>query len=123
MITNTYFLLYVDSPIASADFYSRLLDKPPVQASADFTLFILNSGIKLGLWSRQVVRPESQVLAGGGELGWAVDSREAVDELHRHWQALGIPIVQEPTVTGFGYTLLALDPDGHRLRVLFLTAN
>ncbi|MBC2657166.1 VOC family protein [Pseudomonas sp. MSSRFD41] len=123
MITNTYFLLYVDSPIDSADFYSRLLDKPPAQASTDFALFILDSGIKLGLWSRQAVKPESQACAGGGELGWAVDSREAVDELHRHWQALGITIVQEPTETGFGYTLLALDPDGHRLRVLYLTAN
>lgn len=70
MITNTYFLLYVENPMASADFYSRLLDKQPVQASADFTLFILDSGIKLGLWSRQVVKPEAQASVGGGELGW-----------------------------------------------------
>lgn len=123
MITNTYFLLYVENPMASADFYSRLLDKQPVQASADFTLFILDSGIKLGLWSRQVVKPEAQASAGGGELGWAVDSREAVDELHQHWRALGITIVQPPTAMGFGYTLLALDPDGHRLRVLYLTVG
>ena len=26
-----YFLLYVDSPATSANFYSRLLDKPPVE--------------------------------------------------------------------------------------------
>ncbi len=123
MITNTYFLLYVDSPVASADFYSRLLDKQPVQSSPVFALFILDSGIKLGLWSRQLVQPQAQADAGSGELGWAVDSREAVDELHRHWLALGITIIQAPTLMDFGYTLLALDPDGHRLRVLYLTVD
>ncbi len=30
---------------------------------------------------------------------------------------LGIPMVLEPTVLEFGYTFVATDPDGHRLRV------
>ncbi|MEN5089385.1 VOC family protein [Pseudomonas protegens] len=123
MITNTYFLLYVDSPTASAEFYSRLLDKPPVESSPTFALFILDSGIKLGLWSRHTVEPSAQATGGGGELGWAVDSREAVDELHHHWQVLDMTIAQPPTQMDFGYTLLALDPDGHRLRVLYLTVD
>ncbi|PNG31060.1 VOC family protein [Pseudomonas protegens] len=123
MISNTYFLLYVDSPPLSAEFYSRLLDKQPVESSPSFALFILDSGIKLGLWSRHTVEPSAQSTGGGGELGWAVDSREAVDELHRRWQALDMTIAQPPTQMDFGYTLLALDPDGHRLRVLYLTAD
>lgn len=123
MITNTYFLLYVDSPAVSAQFYSRLLDKPPVESSPTFALFILDSGIKLGLWSRHTVQPSAQTAGGGSELGWAVDSREAVDELHRQWQALGMRIAQPPTQMDFGYTLVALDPDEHRLRALYLTID
>ncbi|MGC5700609.1 VOC family protein [Pseudomonas sp. NFXW11] len=122
MISNTYFLLYVDSTSVSTAFYSRLLDKPPAHSTEAFALFILDSGIKLGLWSRPNVEPEAQAAGGGSELGWAVDSRATVDELHRHWQQLGMTIAQPPTETGFGYTLLGLDPDGHRLRVLYLTA-
>lgn len=121
--TNTYFLLYVDSPAVSAQFYSRLLDKQSVESSPTFALFILDSGIKLGLWSRHTVQPSAQAVGGGGELGWAVDSREAVDELHRQWQALGIRIAQPPTQMDFGYTLVALDPDEHRLRALYLTVD
>ncbi|MDP9525431.1 VOC family protein [Pseudomonas protegens] len=123
MTRNTYFLLYVDSPAISAQFYSRLLDKPPVESSPTFALFILDSGIKLGLWSRHTVEPSPQATGGGGELGWALGSREAVDDLHRHWQDLGLTIAQPPTQMDFGYTLLALDPDGHRLRVLYLSVD
>ncbi|WP_025128803.1 VOC family protein [Pseudomonas sp. PH1b] len=123
MITHTYFLLYVDSPAVSAAFYSRLLNKSPVESSQTFALFILDSGIKLGLWSRHTVEPSAAATGGGGELGWAVDSREAVDELYRHWQALGMTIALPPTLMDFGYTLVALDPDGHRLRVLYLNLD
>jgi len=44
-----YFLLYVDSPATSANFYSRLLDKPPVELNPTFALFSLDQGVKLGL--------------------------------------------------------------------------
>ncbi len=65
-----YFLLYVDSPATSANFYSRLLDKPPVELNPTFALFILDNGVKLGLWSRHSVEPATQVTGGGGELGF-----------------------------------------------------
>jgi len=65
-----YFLLYVDSPTTSANFYSRLLDKPPVELNPTFALFILDNGVKLGLWSRHSVEPATQVTGGGGELGF-----------------------------------------------------
>ena len=32
-------------------------------------------------------------------------------------KASGLPIVQKPTAMDFGHTFVALDPDGHRLRV------
>jgi len=115
--TSTYLLLYVDSPATSANFYSRLLDRPPVELSPTFALFILDSGLKLGLWSRQDVEPATQVAGGGGELALAVTDNQTVDRLHSQWAESGVSIAQDPTSLDFGYTFVALDPDGHRLRV------
>ncbi|BBN53867.1 drug:proton antiporter [Pseudomonas chlororaphis subsp. aurantiaca] len=115
--TSTYLLLYVDSPATSANFYSRLLDRPPVELSPTFALFILDSGLKLGLWSRQDVEPATQVAGGGGELTLAVTDNQTVDRLHSQWAESGVSIAQDPTSLDFGYTFVALDPDGHRLRV------
>ena len=115
--TSTYLLLYVDSPATSANFYSRLLDRPPVELSPTFALFILDSGLKLGLWSRQDVEPATQVAGGGGELALAVTDNQTVDRLHSQWAESGVSIAQAPTRLDFGYTFVALDPDGHRLRV------
>ena len=116
MTTSTYLLLYVDSPATSANFYSRLLDRPPIELSPTFALFMLDSGLKLGLWSRKAVEPASQVTGGGGELALAVADKQTVDQ----WAESGAGIAQPPTALDFGYTFVALDPDGHRLRVLCL---
>lgn len=123
MITNTYTLLYVDSPATSANFYSRLLERPPVELSPTFALFILDSGLKLGLWSRHTVEPTALLTGGGAELGFSVDSHQAVDALHELWSGLGATIAQAPIALDFGYTFVALDPDGHRVRVLALTTE
>lgn len=122
-MTHTYLLLYVDSPATSAHFYSRLLDKPPVELSPTFALFILDSGLKLGLWSRHTVEPSPQALPGAAELGFAVDNPAEVDRLHQRWSELGQPILLAPIALDFGYTFVAVDPDGHRLRVFALTLD
>ncbi len=59
---------------------------------------------------------------GGGELAFPVADRAAVLALHADWAGRGLPILQAPADLDFGYTFVALDPDGHRLRVFFLTA-
>lgn len=117
MPASTYVLLYVDSPATSANVYSRLLGKPPVELSPTFALFILDSGIKLGLWSRHDVQPAVSVAGGGSELALSVADKHSVDQMHQQWAALGLTIAQSPTIMDFGYTFVALDPDGHRLRV------
>ena len=33
------------------------------------------------------------------------------------WLARGLTLIQAPTKMEFGYTCMALDPDGHRLRL------
>ncbi len=116
-----YFLLYVDSPATSANFYSRLLGKPPVELNPTFALFILDHGVKLGLWSRHTVEPAAQLTGGGGEVGFSLPDQAAVDALHAEWVERGAQIIQSPTHLDFGYTFVAQDLDGHRLRAFSLS--
>ncbi len=116
------FFLYVDSPTDSAKFYANLLDKQPLNVSPTFALFGLDSGVKLGLIARHAVEPAATPV-GGSELGFAVDGRELVDAHYEAWSHMGLRIAMPPTQKPFGYTFVALDPDGHRLRVMALNAQ
>lgn len=116
----SYTLLYVDSPEASVRFYSELLSERPVEASPTFALFVLDSGLKLGLWSRHTVQPPPSAEAGGAELGIRLADDAAVDAAHADWRERGVTILREPFRQDFGRSFVALDPDGHRLRVYAL---
>lgn len=110
-------LLYVDRPEASAAFYGALLGRAPLEASPTFALFGFDSGLRLGLWSRHTVEPAAQPAFGGVELAFALADCAAVDATCADWRGRGLPIVQEPVDLDFGRSFVALDPDGHRLRV------
>jgi catechol 2,3-dioxygenase-like lactoylglutathione lyase family enzyme len=116
MSDPTFVLLYVNDPTASAAFYTTLLGRPPVEASPTFVMFALQSGVMLGLWGRGGVEPAATA-PGGSELAFTVADAAAVKATHAEWAARGIAIAQEPTELDFGHTFVALDPDGHRLRV------
>jgi catechol 2,3-dioxygenase-like lactoylglutathione lyase family enzyme len=109
-------LLYVESAAASAAFYGDLLGRPPVESSPAFAMFVLTSGVKLGLWTRHTVEPTA-IGTGGGEIAIAVADADTLRALHTDWVQRGLPIAQPPTDMDFGRTFVALDPDGHRLRV------
>ncbi|HAT3729585.1 TPA: drug:proton antiporter [Serratia marcescens] len=113
-------LLYVDNPLNSAAFYQRLLGQAPVELSPGFALFVLNNGFKLGMWAKQGVKPAA-TLTGGGELGFLCQDPQEVEARYNQWRELGLPIEQTPTEMEFGYTFVARDPDGHRLRVYALS--
>ncbi|MBI3285165.1 MAG: extradiol dioxygenase [Burkholderiales bacterium] len=113
-----FVILYVANPLASAAFYQNLLAKAPLEASPGFALFALDSGLMLGLWLRQEVLPQAgPVAASNGELVFALDDQQQVQTRHVDWQQRGLPILQAPQQMDFGYTFVAADPDGHRLRV------
>lgn len=112
-----FILLYVDHPEASADFYAKLFDVTPIERSATFALFALSSGLLLGLWSRHSVEPKADNAPGSSEIALSLESPAAVQALCTQWQANGLRIAQAPTQMDFGFTFVALDPDGHRLRV------
>ncbi len=123
MPTPNFVILYVDSPEKSGAFYAALLGRQPVEASATFVLFVFDNGFKLGLWSRHTVEPAAKAAGGGAEVVIAVDTPASVDATHADWAGSGIAIAQAPTDMDFGRTFVALDPDGHRLRVYWLNDN
>jgi predicted enzyme related to lactoylglutathione lyase len=112
-----FIILYVDNPPASAAFYAGLLDRRPVESSPTFAMFALASGAMLGLWSRRTVEPAATGAVGSGELAFTVTDADAVHATYADWSGRGLRIVQSPVEMDFGYTFVALDPDGHRLRV------
>lgn len=118
MAEFSFVILYVDNPPASAAFYADLLGRPPVEVSPTFAMLPLREGVMLGLWSRHTVAPAAAAAGGGTEIALAVESFDAVDALHADWSGRGLAIAQAPTVMDFGRTFVALDPDGHRLRVM-----
>ena len=117
MLDPNFFLLYVDDPLASAAFYSQLLGHAPLDSSPTFAMFALKPGVMLGLWSKDSVTPAATAHAGSSELAFTVADADAVRSTHEAWAARGLPIAQRPTELDFGHTFVALDPDGHRLRV------
>lgn len=110
-------VLYVKDPGASSVFYKELLDRPIVQSSPKFAMLPLGKEAMLGLWQREDVEPRAAKETGGGEVAFAVANADAVRATHEAWKARGLKIAQAPTAMNFGHTFVALDPDGHRLRV------
>ncbi|WP_375451042.1 VOC family protein [uncultured Devosia sp.] len=119
MRTLNYLLLAVADPARSAALYTRLLGVEPVEYSPTFVLYVLPNGVKIGLWIRSEIEPAPKA-AGGIEISFTEDSKDAVRATYAAWKALGITIVQEPTDMDFGFTFVAEDPDGHRLRPFVL---
>jgi predicted enzyme related to lactoylglutathione lyase len=111
-------VLYVTDSGASSAFYRELLGRPIVQSSPKFAMLPLGKEVMLGLWQREDVEPRAGNDTGGAEVVFNVANAEAVRAAHEAWKARGLKIAQAPTAMNFGHTFVALDPDGHRLRVL-----
>jgi predicted enzyme related to lactoylglutathione lyase len=104
-------------PAISAAFYKKLLGREPVATFPTYHAFALEGGFMLGLWSTQTVSPPPSENGNRTELAFTVADSAAVETLYADWRKQGAKIAQEPTTAVFGRTFIALDPDGHRLRV------
>ena len=116
MADLNFILLYVEDVAASEAFYAKIFDRPAVESSPTFAMIQAAPGLMLGLWRRDGVAPLAGD-PGGGEIAITAKSQADVAMTIARWQALGARIAQPPTQMDFGFTGLALDPDGHRLRV------
>ena len=108
-------ILYVTDPLASARWWGELLGLRPVETSPGFALFVLSSGLQLGLWKAADVRPQAMA-PGGSELTITLGRAEDLDALHADWVRGGHAVLQAPEDMDFGRTATIADPDGHRLR-------
>nr|WP_319387829.1 VOC family protein [uncultured Cohaesibacter sp.] len=120
-MSNTL-LFYVADPATSVDFYTKILARSPVEQSPTFALFILDSGLALGLWRKDVVAPSPIHQPGACDLGFKV-APDQLDKIHADWQKMGVTIALPPTKLDFGTSFVATDPDGHRLRVYTLAED
>jgi len=119
MSNLNYLLLAVRSPRESAELYTRVLGAKPVENQETFVLYVLPNGLKVGLWRSDDMKPAPRP-AGGVEVSFTEDSRDAVLDTYKRWKEWGLRIVQEPTDMDFGFTFVAEDRDGHRLRPFVL---
>lgn len=115
MQTLDYILLAVDNPLRSAELYDRVLGTAPVDRAPTFVLYILPNGMKVGLWSKSEMQPPPTP-AGGVEISFTFTDKDELRAAFRDWTALGLRPLQAPTEMDFGFTCVAVDPDGHRLR-------
>ena len=113
-------VFYVEKVETSCAFYTALLGRSPMRQVPNFALYALEGNLTLGLRARHDVVPKPEAAAGGSELAFTVGTRAELDDLHLDWSHRGWRIVQQPIDQPFGYTFTALDPDGHRLRVMAL---
>ena len=113
----TSVILYVTDVAASTIFYRQALNKEPIETFKDFAVFALTDNVIIGLQTRDQIDPAATGTPGSVELSMSYATHDDVDQLYHDWTTLGFPIALEPTTLEFGYTFVATDPDGHRLRV------
>ncbi|WP_017346180.1 VOC family protein [Pantoea sp. A4] len=116
MIPNLI-ILYVDNTIVSSKFYQNLFDIEPCVMLPTWAAFTFDNGLNLGLWSTTAADFISCGEGNRTELSFMVKDVQAVDALYQRWTRNGVQIEQEPKQAVFGKTFVALDPDGHRIRV------
>jgi predicted enzyme related to lactoylglutathione lyase len=112
----SFVLIYVDDVSRSEAFYASILGRGAVESSPSFAMLPAGAGLMLGLWRRDGVKPPASSGAGG-EIAFTARNEAEVDALYAEWRERGVAIAQVPTSMDFGYTFVALDPDGQRLRV------
>ena len=116
MILNLI-ILYVDDPIVSSRFYQNLFNTEPDVMLPTWAAFSFNNGLNLGLWSTTASDFVSCGKGNRTELSFMVKDIQAVEALYQQWSDSGVQIEQRPRQAVFGRTFVALDPDGHRIRV------
>lgn len=110
-------LFYVKNPLESALFYEEIFSTKPIASFPTYVAFSFKNGFTFSLWSIHATNFFSGGTGHRSELSFMVKDEQKVRELHDEWQKLGVTIEQDLHEAVFGLTFVALDPDGHRIRV------
>lgn len=111
------FVLYVENIEISKNFYANTFECEGEVLSPTFISFPIGDGVTIELKQLAQVSPPASVTGGGTELSLMVDNSKELHDLFKLWESKGVKFVQTPTELVFGITLVAIDPDGHRIRV------
>lgn len=117
MLTPNLVLFYVKNPIESAAFYENIFSTKPVALFPTYVAFSFPNGFTFSFWSTSATNFLSEGTGHRSELAFMVEEEQKVQELYDGWRKLGITIEQDLHEAVFGLTFVALDPDGHRIRV------
>ena len=117
MLTPNLLLFYVQDPLKSALFYERLFSIKPVAAFPSYVAFTFENGFTFSLWSTSAKDFVSGGTGHRAELSFMVPDESTVTELRKKWGEWQVEIEQDLHEAVFGLTFVALDPDGHRIRV------
>jgi len=123
MLTPNLILFYVENSNKSAVFYEKIFKIKPIASFPNYTAFTLANGFTFSLWS---MHAKNFVSGGHGhrsELALMVPTEDQVRTLRNTWKELGVQIEQDLHEAVFGLTFVALDPDGHRIRVCMPDEN
>ncbi len=88
MTTLNYLLLAVADPQKSARLYDAVLGAKAVENSPTFVLYVLPSGLKIGLWLKDEMEPDPGV-PGGSDISFSEPDKAAVRATYDAWKALG----------------------------------
>ena len=117
MLNPNLVLFYVKSPLESASFYEKIFEQKPLAAFPTYVAFSFSNGFTFSLWSTQAKNFVSCGSGSTSELAFMVEDDNEVLRLSDLWEKYGVSIEQKLHEAVFGLTFVALDPDGHRIRV------
>lgn len=117
MLSPNLILFYVKDPIESASFYEKIFEQKPLTLFPTYAAFSFENGLSFALWSSKAKDFISEGKGSRSELAFLVSSQDEVYRLRKQWSELGVVIEQDLFEAVFGLTFVALDPDGHRIRV------
>lgn len=111
------FVLYVTDVSKSKHFYASIFECEPNVLSPTFVALDFADNVTITLKQRDALTPKSTITGGGTELSMPVTDKSTLDELYQSWIEKGVEFVQHPESSVFGVNFVAVDPDGHRIRV------
>ncbi len=118
MLKPNLFLFYVNDPAKSSEFYEKIFELKPDTVAPTFASFSFPNGMHFGLWSTKAQDfTQSQGVGHRSEIAFMVPSEDEIRRLNMLWKEMGVEIEQDLFTAVFGLNFVALDPDGHRIRV------
>jgi catechol 2,3-dioxygenase-like lactoylglutathione lyase family enzyme len=117
MLTPNLLLFYVQNPMESAIFYEKIFKIKPVASFQTYVAFSFANGFTFSLWSTHAMNFVSGGQGHRSELAFMVPNEDQVCTLRNAWREFGVQIEQDLHEAVFELTFVALDPDGHRIRV------